>query len=87
MLKEAALNDVMEDLFTFDVLGRDMQKLRKDADNVELQNKLADTLQAAAVEKIGTGDAEEIAQIAEAAKARVQQYITAFKSAKGKGCG
>lgn len=87
MLKEATLKDIMEDLFTFDVLGRDMQKLRKDADNEELQNKLADVLKAAAVEKLATADAEEIAQIAEAAKARVLQYVAATKSAKGKGCG
>lgn len=87
MLKDAYLSDIMEDLFTFDVLGRDMQKLRKDADNVELQDKLAGILKAAALEKVATEDAEEIAQIEAASKARVLQYVAAAKAGKGKGCG
>ena len=87
MLNPGNLEDTLEGLFSFDVLGRDMQKLRKDADNEELQNKLADVLKAAAVEKLGASDAADVAQIGEAAKARVMQYVAAAKAGKGKGCG
>lgn len=87
MLKPAQLEDVIESLFTFDVLGRDMMKLRKDVDNVELQDKLAAVLQTAVSEKLPASDDEEKAQIEKAVKDRVLRYVTASKSAKGTGCG
>lgn len=87
MLKQAYLEDLIESLFTFDVLGRDMMKLRKSPDTPELQEKLAEILKNAALEKVVSSDAEEQAQIAEAAMARVLRYVTASKAGKGKGCG
>jgi len=80
------LADLVDSQFNFDVLGPVMMKLRKNPDNEELQDKLAEALKNAVIEKAGASE-EEIPEIEEAAKARIQQYVTASKAGKGKGCG
>lgn len=81
------LADLVDSQFNFDVVGPVMMKLRKNPDDADLQAKLTETLKKAVVEKAGAASDEDIAEIAEAAKARVLQYVEASKAGKGKGCG
>ena len=80
------LADLVDSQFNFDVVGPVMMKLRKNPDDADLQAKLTETLKKAVAEKAGAS-AEDIAEIEEAAKARVAQYVAASKAGKGKGCG
>ena len=81
------LADLGDSQFNFDVVGPVMMKLRKNPDDADLQAKLTETLKKAVVEKAGAASEEDIAEIEEASKARVLQYVEASKSGKGKGCG
>lgn len=83
MTVEQAL-ELAEDYFSFDYLGDAMLDLRKDLDNSELQESLAEALVQVMCDENGDDDR---AVYAEAAKVRVKQFVTSAKSAAGKGCG
>ncbi len=80
------LADLVDSQFSFDIVGPVMMKLRKNPDNEELQEKMGEALKKAVIEKANASE-EELPEIEEAVKARVQQYVTASKAGKGKGCG
>jgi len=82
--KKAA--ELVENQFSFDVVGPAMMKVRKNLDNAEICGKLVDALNDAAVEAFGGDDPAALAAIREAAVARVAQYVESCKAGKGKGC-
>lgn len=79
--------ELADSLFSFDYVGDAMIAVRRDLDNELLQNDLAGELIALMISQ--TGDAEDAikAVYAEAAKARVQQFVKSAKASAGTGCG
>ena len=83
MSLESAI-ELADSYFNFDYLGDAMMNVRRELDNVKLQEDLAAELTDIMCENEGDDDREVFAQ---AAKAREEQYVASAKSAKGKGCG
>ena len=75
---------VADEFFSFDYLGDAWLDLRQDLDDESLQDALAETLTDVMCEEKGEDDREIFA---EAAKARVLQFVKSSKSAAGTGCG
>jgi hypothetical protein len=86
-MDEKSALELIESVFTFDYVGDSMMKVRKNLDDEEMQNALAQELKAAAIEKNGETSAEDAAAIAKAAEERVKMYVKSSKSSKGTGCG
>ncbi len=82
--KKAA--ELVENQFSFDLVGPAMMKLRKNLDNEEIKNKLIQELYDAAVSECAENDADALELLRKASVARVEQYIAASKAGKGKGC-
>ena len=76
--------EVADNYFNFDYLGDAMMDVRRELDNTELREELVETLTDIMCENEGDDERE---LFAEAAKARVEQFVESAKSTKGKGCG
>lgn len=79
--------ELAEEYFSFDYLGDPMLELRRDLDNADLQEELTETLIEVMEDQSGESSDEAKEFFAQAAKARVEQYVKSAKSAKGTGCG
>ncbi len=76
--------ELADEYFSFDYLGDAMLDLRKDLNNTDLQDELAEALVEVMCDENGDDDKDVYC---EAAKARVKQFVASAKSAAGKGCG
>lgn len=79
--------ELAESVFSFDYVGDSMMAVRRDLNNEELQKNLAKELVEAMISKSGDDSAESRALYAEAAMARVEQFVKSSKASKGSGCG
>jgi hypothetical protein len=76
--------ELADNFFSFDYLGDAMMDVRRELDNEELQEKLANALVDVICEEEGDDEKE---LFIEAAMARVRQFVKSAKSAEGTGCG
>ncbi len=76
--------ELAEEYFSFDYLGDAMMDVRREPDDEALRSELARTLAEVMCSESGEDEAELFEQ---AARARVERFVTSIKSASGTGCG